>query len=493
MRDFNLRDYQRLAVDDATSFLTTSTTGRRLYAAPTGTGKSVIELAILGAAPDAWLITPFGVLPSMLNKLGVDTSNLSTDAIVDAAWTHRITTPIRLRNHLAEGGRRPDRLIIDETHHHESTTFEEIDLFAGDPPTVGFTATPYRGTPRSTVEFRRKWGEPVWVLTYAEASTLGYISLPTCRVVPLVDDDLIDVRGGEFVVENAHDDVSRFDAVASILSTLDPLPTMVAVPSVDAAYVQRDACRRAGVAVDVVTGSTLMKERQEVFRRVLACESTLIQINTVSEGVDLPLRRLVDLRPTLSPVYWLQLLGRITRPSPDVTPEYLCCCRNLERHGYLLDGVLPPSVIRDAQSAFPTPSTRSGSRVIGLESVGRFKQTELPLADGSKGFLYCVSTVDGHHVRQYAVLVHPASATPIVATRLNRRTGDGTTYDRWTPCDLPTDLTGFASVSAGRVSEKQLSWWKKAARRHGLDPDVVPSNRVFQSLPVLSDLKGRLQ
>src|SRR5262249_51653183 len=53
----NLRDYQQAAVRDAIAFLNAGGE-RRCYAAPTGSGKSVIELAVLDAFPGGVLVTP---------------------------------------------------------------------------------------------------------------------------------------------------------------------------------------------------------------------------------------------------------------------------------------------------------------------------------------------------------------------------------------------------------------------------------------------------
>src|SRR5262249_18028437 len=186
-------------------------------------------------------------------------------------------------------------------------------------------------------------------------------------------------------------------------------------------------------------GETPQTARQQAFAAAVAYERVLLQIGVVSEGVDLPLRRLIDLLPTLSPVRWVQLLGRITRPvAPgEAAPEYWGCCRNLERHAYLLEGLVPLAALSQAQSAFGKPTARSGMRVLGLEKLGRFKAVELPLLGGVKGQLFCLQQVEGSQVRQWAILVHPAALDPIVATRVNVRRAEGTDYGRWQPHERP--------------------------------------------------------
>src|SRR5262249_34952874 len=157
-----LRPYQRLAVHDAVSFLRDGG-ARRCYAAPTGSGKSVIELAVLDALPWALLVTPrLEILAGMLQKKGVATGGLSEQALADAGLAHRITTPVRLRNRMRDGrfALQPDALLVDEVHHANALSYQELRLLAGC-PLLGWTASPYRGTPRSTAEFLAFWGAPV--------------------------------------------------------------------------------------------------------------------------------------------------------------------------------------------------------------------------------------------------------------------------------------------------------------------------------------------
>jgi hypothetical protein len=126
--------------------------------------------------------------------------------------------------------------------------------------------------------------------------------------------------------------------------------------------------------------------------------------------------------------------------------------------------------------------------VLGLEALGRLRSTELPLADGSRGLMWCFSRAEGLSIRQYTVLLHPASCDPIVASRVN---GDGV-YGKWERCELPDVNGGWASVPASAITEKQRAWWQRAAAQHGLDPDYEPDRRQFAALPVLSNLNLRL-
>jgi superfamily II DNA or RNA helicase len=186
---YELRDYQQKTAADAASWLTSASPGqRKLYASPTGTGKSIMELAVQASVSDSesdtWIVTPrIEIVAGMLEKAGHSVAELSEQKLVDLAWDLRITTPIRLRNAMLEGRMPspPTRLIIDECHHHNADTYGQIDLLAGTCPAVGFTATPYRGSPRSTAAFREAWGDPTWSLTYPEAVAPGTCPCPAAR------------------------------------------------------------------------------------------------------------------------------------------------------------------------------------------------------------------------------------------------------------------------------------------------------------------------
>ena len=188
-------------------------------------------------------------------------------------------------------------------------------------------------------------------------------------------------------------------------------PTMLTFPTVESAVDAAGRFAAAGLPTALITGDTPAEQRQEAFREVVGRRAALVQVNVVSEGVDLPeLRRGIDCRPTLSPVLWLQTFGRIRRPVPpgEAPPEYLCTNRNLARHAYLLEGILPTATVAEAQAAFPTAGKRAGIRVVGLEGLGRFRATELPLAGGLTGVMYAFSTLRTTRSIEYAVLLHPA-------------------------------------------------------------------------------------
>lgn len=218
------------------------------------------------------------------------------------------------------------------------------------------------------------------------------------------------------------------------------------------------------------------------------------------------MRVLVDLAPTLSPVLWMQAVGRITRPVEEIEspPQYVATNHNITRHAYLWAGQIPPSQIRAAQKAWGPdfkPSRRSMARALGLEGFGRFTVSPVPMLDGSYGSLYALQTEDG--LSLYAVLLHPCMSEPLVFQKTNAYTGKMLTaqrgehtfdyrekaYGPWTRVASVPNAEGYVSVHPGKLTDGQRAYWVKAAKRHGLDPDAADGidARQFQALPILAN------
>lgn len=489
--NYELYPCQVAAVNHAVRFLLTAKPGnRQAYKGPTGVGKSIIELKVQEAT-GAVIVTPrVEIANAMVVKLGRPNTNPESLGI----WT-----PIRLRNKLMAGHVQPPSSIIwDELHHHESDSWSSIDLLCGLVPSVGFTATYFRGTPKGTRSFHEHWGEPVTIATWGEAAALGYIRLPSFEVLPLVDDDVVDVSNGEFSVTSleAHTVDRLGDLVAHARSWHDGqrwrMATLFAVPSTAIAIRLASSLSAASLPTVMVNKDTV--DRASLFRAAEECLVALVHINVISEGVDLRLRRLVDLAPTLSPVRWLQQLGRITRPW-DRQPEYVCCNRNIVRHAYAMEGALPSSVVAEAEKAFPQTS-RAHVRVMGLESIGRFKPSSARLRGGASVYVYSLFAVVDNFVAEFACLV-PPTGEPVWACKTRAKLGVGeeaTTHDwgTWVKTDQPQDLTGFQSKAPSSLTDKQKAWWKRSAHQHGLDPHVEVDAKAFQVLPILKDLGLRL-
>ncbi len=485
---------QQIAVEHATAFFSAASPGdKRFFTSPTGTGKSVIELSLLRSHPQSWLLTPWNeVVAGLVSKLGY-TLPASLDALSELAWGERISTPIRLRNAMLHGaGPAIGQLIVDEAHHADAETYRLLELLSGLAPAAGFSATGFRGTPKGTADLRERWGVPIPILTYPEAAALGRITIPSCRTIPLVDDDQITITGGEFAVRQVEAAVG--EKAGYVAELLRPCfvggqwdrPTILACPTQASARVLAAAVGKIGWCVSI-NSETPYNARQAAFRACVGGKLAIAQVRVIGEGVDLPLRRLVDVAPHMSPVLWLQQFGRVTRPGGE--SEYWCCNRNLARHAYLLDGCLPPSVVSESDDAFDGPSTRASARAFGLESLGRLRPTRIKTVQGESCLAYAITQTVNTAVTEYYVIVRSNHSEPIWARR-DRLSGSYGT--RWQRCDPPQDLTGFASLKPNTLTPKQAAWWSRAATSRGLEVGQKITSKEFQVLPVLCDLGVRL-
>lgn len=557
-----MRDYQQRVIDDACAFLDETqedldTFPRRLYACPTGTGKGSMQLALLktlrAKGVDAWILSPaLEVLRGCLQRCGVEQSVIdaaSADKLADMGAAIFVSTPLRVHNRALQGDMElPEVVIYDEAHHATEGNEVSGTLFALAPDAVwiGMTATPYRGTPRGTVALREAWGEPQVVLTIPEAIHKGYMACPTFSVVPLVDDDTITVTNGKFAVRSSGNRVRQVSEDLALLvaskvyqhvpgyaeglvdigvdGLIDyentnyylhggkdvivkhDMPTILVVPNTSTAAHMVLALDAVGVMAHQVIGKTKIKARGPIYAECAAGRAVIVCVAVLSEGVDFPwLGRLIDARPTVSPVEFVQRLGRVMRPK-DFTPEYICTNRNMERFAYLLGGAVPPDVVAEAQSAFPVISKRDGVRSVGFEALARFKRIPFPIKGGLRGSMFNVHEIDAETglKTDWCILTTPLSEKPIVAkletqTLIDPKTGERTyptTRQRYQRAEMPTDLAGFATSQQTRgLSDKQIQWWERAAHRVGLDGTKAEeiTRRQFQALPVLSDLKVNIR
>lgn len=510
-----LRPYQETAVKKA---LTAAPKSMTLLSSPTGTGKGTMQLALLKrlrkSGVRAWIVTPsIEVLRGYLERCGASERLLDGGSSKLARLGRKIfvTTPVRLRNALRgrivrKNGKRvkvttrpPEVLIIDEAHHATDHTIAGGGLreLCPEAKFIGFTATPFRSTPEESGDLLTTWGKVHFVLSIPDAIEQNAWALPTWRVEPLINDDNCGIVAGDIDADEAT--ITAASPLADLIASLDlNTPTCVTVSTTRAAKEVTTELQKNGVDARIVLSTTPTAERAEAYKVVKSGgRAVLVSVRVLGEGVDLPwLRRWVDASPTLSPVAFLQKLGRITRPHASGQPEYVGTCRNLERHGYLLQGILPRTVVKEVQEKFGGGSRR-GARAGMLKGVGKLKPIELPLTGGIKGTLWSLwhPSVNGGSGYERCVLLDPTNDRVISAVRTIDPTKEG--KDKWGPWtreETPGKLSGFKSRGmAGKISETQAKWWKRESENRGLDGSVVPTRAQFRALPVLKDVRASMR
>ncbi len=499
---FPLRPEQETAVQVARASLAEKQ--RLALDAPTGSGKSLVEAVLLldgntVAAPS------MDICDGIASSAGIDTQGS------EAARRKRyeavgLFTYKRLHTFLAEGGS-VRGLVLDEGHHLTCDTLQEIAAMCPGAGIVLLTATLYRGTPDQTAQLLAAVGGNTHkILTLHDAVKRGRISLPTFDVLPLMDDETVEVSSGEFTVRGCERlAATAMEALVAEIVSREVAdgkwkqPGTLVLPGVASVAEYAAAFASYGVETVSVLGDT--RNRRVLFNRVIACDALLLQVRAVGEGTDLPLRFMYDASPTMSPPLWMQRVGRICRPG-DVTPRYITTCHNLLRHGYLWEGLVPRAAFAKSVSVWGdgfTPSRRTVCRAMGMTGFGRFLPTEVRLASGETAFLYALSSKDGF--RQAAALLIPAQPKPLYFFRQLHGTGEmvsfspkpgvNVTYERkegtWKMVDTLPDLTDCVSLPSSPLTPNMKRWWNNAAARKGLAADWQPTAKEFCVLPILTD------
>lgn len=507
------RDYQRKAIDSMKAEALGGVPAG-LNKIPTGGGKTLVAVAAKWEIEQETDKRVLQIIPTLDIGTGFYRA-MGGVGKTDRAWleAHGVYTAKVLLNRLADGAVNPedyDIVFDDESHHFVDETHKAIDLYMGYKPRQGMTATPFRGTPKETNALLEYWGNNLhdW-LSEEDAVKFGYVSAPTCEVLPLVDDETINVSNGEFStvgVEAATEDKLE-ELVLWTKKFFDPVtglwdrPTLMALTSV---HLVNEALRwfdHYGLPAVGMTGENIAREGD--FKDTIDRKKLLVQIKVVGEGVDYPFRRMIDAAPTMSPVFWRQRIGRIMRPVKpgEAPPHYVATNHNLLRHGYLLKGVLPPDVFTRAAQVWGEdfkPSKRMVSRAAGLDGIGKFMPNIIPLVGGAFWWMFVVATPDGR--KHYCALVPPHGGTTYYGVReyeiddsqgVRRKKMEND--PKWRRIKRLPDLTGCLSVPAPPLTPPMVKWWKAQARFKGLDDEAEVNSRVFQVLPFLNDVGGKFR
>lgn len=518
-----LRPYQTKMVEGSINFIekmdgSTESENTLLWSAPTGSGKGTTILALLKACRamdyDAIILTPsIEIIRGFLDRLGVSSTG-GNPTIAKRALKLGISTAETFANRLMDGRvEAPDVVLWDEAQTallDNKTPKLLFSVLAGSVK-IGFTATPYRATPKSTKHLRDLWGEPQVALSISDAVRGGYMSLPRFSIVPICNDDEVRVGAGGELIRNAVTAKYKSkieNAIELVGSYYDPETklfdkgTMVSCPSQTIVDLMVTGLNQKGVPAVGVTTKTDAKTREESFRRVQLGEIVILQIGVLTTGVDLPgMRRLIDMQPTMSPVRWMQTIGRVCRPGI-VPSEVVVTNRNLARHYYLLEGLLPRAAVVEEQVAFGGVTRRAGARELDFEALGKLKRIPIPLSNGGEAAMFNICQSDSMgHIDQYAVILAPGAMKPLVARQVKTYDPNDpsplreVTYSGWVETTLPSDFNGFSTDSNTKpLSDKQRRWWEKAAGRYGLDSNKAGKikRRQFAAFMVLKKLGRRI-
>jgi len=356
-----LRDYQREAIDALFRWFGENQ-GNPLIVLPTGAGKSMVLAgffhAVLEQFPKerllclthvkelveqnhramlrAWPGAPAGVCSAGLKRREYDAPILF--AGVQSTWK--------------QAGKIGwvDLVVIDEAHLIGSEAsgmyrvlLNDLRSMNGKLKVIGLTATPFR-----TGEGRLDGKDGMFdgVAYDAQLARLikeGWLSpLITRGTASKINTDGVHKRAGEFVEKELEASAMAGDLVSRAVDELvaraaDRRSWLVFCCSIKhATAVAELLSKRHRIACATVFGSTPVGERDEIVRAFRAGEiRCVVNVNVLTTGFDAPMVDVVALlRPTCSPVLYVQMVGRGLRRAEGKTDcLILDFGGNMQRHG----------------------------------------------------------------------------------------------------------------------------------------------------------------
>lgn len=220
--------------------------------------------------------------------------------------------------------------VLDEAHHGVAATWSDVVNSHPGARWVGLTATPMRSDRRPLDLFTSLVVGP----SVADLTELGH--LVPCRLV--VPPAMSDLKPGELALDPV-DAYLRHGAGG--LAT-------VFCSSVANAIATASAFAVAGIPAAHIDGSMSARARTAVLARLTAGRIRVMpSVDVVTEGFDLPALSVAIIARKVGHVgRWIQMLGRVLRPSPSKTlARVIDLCGSAYEHGppelpraYSLDG-----------------------------------------------------------------------------------------------------------------------------------------------------------
>lgn len=276
-----------------------------LVVMPTGSGKTRCGLdfasgAIAKGGKTLWLAPRAELVDqpvARLAELGWYSTRVVKAGRVEGDPTAPITVA-SIQTLVARGYTPPaDVVVFDEARHYVAARWAEIASAYPDAAKVGLDASPARadGSPLGDL-----FDSIVQISSVAELTAQGWL-VPSVVYAP-----------GQHQPELQGTPLEKWRQHA------DGLRTIVFCTSVHEAHRQAEEFRGAGVAAEAVDGTTPLEERRAALDRLRTGE-TLVICNCLlfTEGLDVvELEAIIIARGVANPWTWIQMGGRVLRPSP---------------------------------------------------------------------------------------------------------------------------------------------------------------------------------
>ena len=340
-RRIMLRDYQQRAINELYAWFGANPTGNPCLVLPTGSGKSWIVAALCKDALTNWPSTRILMLTHVKELIEQNAEKMrmvwpgAPMGIYSASVGRRqLGEPITfagiqsVRNRADQLGH-VDLVIVDECHlisHKAEGGYRQLigALTAINPAlrVVGLTATPWRLGHGMITEGPALFDDLIEPVTIEELVYKGFLAPLKSKLTDYkLQTDGVHKRGGEYIeseLQAAVDTDSHNAAVVDEVIRLagDRKAWLFFCAGVEHSEHVREVLRMRGIAAECVTGKTPKRERERIIADFRAGRlRALTNANVLTTGFDHPdIDLIAMLRPTLSPVLYVQMAGRGLRP-----------------------------------------------------------------------------------------------------------------------------------------------------------------------------------
>ena len=349
-----LYPYQKEAVERVWNELFENDTRSTAIVMPTGSGKTYVMAALaerwISEAPRLGL--PPGVLgvahrTELLDHMIEDFRDTGTNVRVglvkgnvNQCHAGIVVGSVQTLRHEARRQRirNVGLILIDECHHAAAKSYRDILAHWGALPdmqgparTVGVTATLMRG---DKLQLGDVFTSVPYALDMRDLIEMGYLVPPVAHHVRIKDLDLSAVPKvkGDYVSSELGEALGESLAPSAVIRAYQEYaegrPAILFTPTVELATVMADLFRKAGYAADTASSGQIPEwsrfKAPEKHRANAVKEFKAGRINILTncalftEGTDLPrIGCVIMMRPTKSPILFMQCLGRGARLDPN--------------------------------------------------------------------------------------------------------------------------------------------------------------------------------
>ncbi len=241
-----------------------------------------------------------------------------------------------------------DVVIVDEAHLTVTKTRKQLLASYPDAVIIGLTATPARGDGKGLGEI---FDDLVLSWPISKLTDQGYL-VPVRYYAPSKPDleGLRANKDGDYVVKGLSERVDKPQLVGDVVSNWsciapDKKTVIFCVNRAHSRHVC-EALMAKGIAVAHLDGDTPLDERRAILARLESGETqVLCNVFIATFGLDIPLLECAVLaRPTRNITLYLQMVGRVLRPSPGkVEALVIDHAGAVDEHGFV-DDVVPWSL-----------------------------------------------------------------------------------------------------------------------------------------------------